>query len=49
MEGAVRGGYLAAEAVLRAAGAETKLLVPDLPATGLMRLLKGQRGIGAKG
>jgi zeta-carotene desaturase len=49
MEGAVRGGYLAAEAVLRATGAERKLLVPDLPATGLMRFLKGQRGKGAEG
>jgi len=34
MEGAVRSGYLAAEAI---AGAE--FLVPDLPATGLMRFL----------
>jgi len=34
MEGAVRSGYLAAEAI-----AGRKFLVPDLPATGLMRLL----------
>lgn len=34
MEGAVRGGYLAAEAI-----AGQKFLVPDLPAQGLMRLL----------
>lgn len=34
MEGAVRGGYLAAEAV-----AGKKFLVPDLPPRGLMRLL----------
>jgi squalene-associated FAD-dependent desaturase len=36
MEGAVRSGYLAAEAVTGDAG---KFLQPDLPATGLMRLL----------
>jgi squalene-associated FAD-dependent desaturase len=35
MEGAVRSGYLAAEAVLDAAGAPRKLLRPDLPAEGL--------------
>jgi squalene-associated FAD-dependent desaturase len=34
MEGAVRSGYLAAEAL-----AGKKFLVPDLPATGLMKLL----------
>src|SRR5271166_5179860 len=40
MEGAVRSGYLAAEAMLTAAGMKDKtLLVPDLPAGGLMRLL----------
>jgi zeta-carotene desaturase len=38
MEGAVRSGYLAAEAVSRAAGGNTRFLVPDLPARGLMRL-----------
>ncbi len=38
MEGAVRSGYLAAEAVCRAAGRERKFLVPDLPARGFMRL-----------
>jgi len=39
MEGAVRSGYLAAEAVLRAAGGPThRFISPDLPATGLMRL-----------
>jgi squalene-associated FAD-dependent desaturase len=39
MEGAVRSGYKAAEAVLRAWGdRDTKLLVPDLPAAGLMKL-----------
>ncbi len=39
MEGAVRSGYLAAEAVSREAGSPAKFLRPDLPATGLMRLL----------
>src|SRR5581483_1037931 len=39
MEGAVRSGYLAAEALAKGAGmANAKFLVPDLPATGLMRL-----------
>jgi squalene-associated FAD-dependent desaturase len=38
MEGAVRSGYLAAEAVLGSAGAPQKFLVPDLPASGLSRL-----------
>ena len=41
MEGAVRSGYLAAEALLRAAGHPSPRLVsPDLPPTGLMRLFK---------
>jgi zeta-carotene desaturase len=43
MEGAVRSGYLAAEAIARAAGLpaaakDARFLSPDLPATGLMRL-----------
>jgi len=38
MEGAVRSGYLAAEAVLASAGSSQKLLVPDLPASGLSSL-----------
>jgi len=39
MEGAVRSGYLAAEALVRAAGGkESRFLSPDLPATGLVRL-----------
>src|ERR1019366_8023826 len=39
MEGAVRSGYLAAEALARAAGLkDSRFLSPDLPATGLMRL-----------
>jgi squalene-associated FAD-dependent desaturase len=39
MEGAVRSGYLAAEAVSRAAEEPARFLQPDLAATGLMRLL----------
>ena len=38
MEGAVRSGYLAAEAVLRSSSITKKLLQPDLPVTGLSRL-----------
>jgi squalene-associated FAD-dependent desaturase len=39
MEGAVRSGYLAAESVARVAGKpDSTFLVPDLPATGFMRL-----------
>jgi len=39
MEGAVRSGYLAAEALARAAGfKDSHFLSPDLPASGLMRL-----------
>ena len=38
MEGAVRSGYNAAEALTRAAGEAKQFRVPDLPATGLMRL-----------
>ncbi|MGD0569557.1 MAG: hydroxysqualene dehydroxylase HpnE [Candidatus Sulfotelmatobacter sp.] len=38
MEGAVRSGYLAAEALLLAAGMHsTRFISPDLPASGLMR------------
>ena len=39
MEGAVRSGYLAAEAILAAAGRPTKLLVADLPVQWPTRLL----------
>jgi zeta-carotene desaturase len=40
MEGAVRSGYMAAEALARAAGVRgSRFLVPDLPARGLMRLV----------
>ena len=39
MEGAVRSGYLAAEALTRAAGMKhSHFLAPDLPSAGLMRL-----------
>jgi squalene-associated FAD-dependent desaturase len=42
MEGAVRSGYLAAEALTRAAGMkDKKFLAPDLPASGFMRLFRG--------
>jgi uncharacterized protein with NAD-binding domain and iron-sulfur cluster len=37
MEGAVRSGYLAAEAVLHDAGAPQKFLQDDLPPDGLMK------------
>jgi squalene-associated FAD-dependent desaturase len=39
MEGAVRSGYLAAEAISRAAGKSARFMEPDLAPTGLMRLL----------
>jgi len=39
MEGAVRSGYIAAEALARAAGRENcSFLSPDLPATGFMQI-----------
>ncbi|HWB10077.1 MAG TPA: hydroxysqualene dehydroxylase HpnE [Pirellulales bacterium] len=41
MEGAVRSGYLAAEAILRAFGRSERILVPDLPRAPLARLLVG--------
>lgn len=37
MEGAVRSGYLAAEAIAGDARANKRFIVPDLPASGLMR------------
>ncbi len=43
MEGAVRSGYLAAEAVLQAAGRPQKYLCPDLPPEGLCRLWQRRR------
>ena len=39
MESAVRSGYLAAEAVLRANGQSHDIIVPDLPASRLSKLL----------
>ncbi len=39
MEGAVRSGYLAAEAIAELRGSHQRFLVPDLPAGGLMRFL----------
>jgi squalene-associated FAD-dependent desaturase len=39
MEGAVRSGYLAAEAVMAAAGNSLKFVVPDLPAKGISKLV----------
>jgi squalene-associated FAD-dependent desaturase len=39
MEGAVRSGYLAAESITGALGEKKTFVVPDLPNTGLMRLL----------
>lgn len=39
MEGAVRGGLLAAEAALEFFGEPAKLIVPELPAAGLVRWL----------
>ena len=41
MEGAVRSGYLAAEAVLRSFGRGESILLPDLPRGRLARLLLG--------
>ena len=38
MEGAVRSGYLAAEALMKSVRREQKFVVADLPATGLMKL-----------
>jgi uncharacterized protein with NAD-binding domain and iron-sulfur cluster len=37
MEGAVRSGYLAAEALLNAAGQPQKFLQPDLPHEGMSK------------
>ncbi|MGB9233994.1 MAG: FAD-dependent oxidoreductase, partial [Terriglobales bacterium] len=41
MEGAVRSGYVAAEALARPAGGENcKFVVPDLPAAGMMKIFE---------
>jgi squalene-associated FAD-dependent desaturase len=45
MEGAVRSGYLAAEAILSDAGTPRKFLRPDLPPEGLARLWAGKREV----
>jgi zeta-carotene desaturase len=39
MEGAVRSGYLAAEALTQESGQQQKFMVADLPATGLAKLI----------
>jgi uncharacterized protein with NAD-binding domain and iron-sulfur cluster len=38
MEGAIRSGYLAAEALMESLGRGKKFVVADLPATGFMKL-----------
>ena len=43
MEGAVRSGYLAAEALLRASGTPRAILQPDLPADGFIQMWLGKR------
>jgi len=40
MEGAVRSGYIAAEGIAKAAGANQRFLLADLQATGLIRWLR---------
>jgi squalene-associated FAD-dependent desaturase len=40
MEGAVRSGYLAAEALTRRAGKDARFVVPDLKPSGFMRLFR---------
>jgi uncharacterized protein with NAD-binding domain and iron-sulfur cluster len=40
MEGAVRSGYLAAEAMMLSTGQERRFLVADLPGKGLMRVFR---------
>jgi zeta-carotene desaturase len=49
MEGAVRSGYLAAEAVLASGGTPKTLLQPDLPPDGLVTLwARPRRGSGQR-
>jgi uncharacterized protein with NAD-binding domain and iron-sulfur cluster len=43
MEGAVRSGYLAAEALLQSLGRRQTIVVPDLPRGWLARLLVGNQ------
>jgi uncharacterized protein with NAD-binding domain and iron-sulfur cluster len=40
MEGAVRSGYLAAEALTRSTGKPERYISPDLPPSGLMRIFR---------
>ncbi len=40
MEGAVRAGYLTAEALSKAAGNAQQFIIPDLKPQGLMRLFR---------
>ena len=40
MEGAVRSGYLAGEALVRSTGSDANFLVADLPPSGLMKLFR---------
>jgi squalene-associated FAD-dependent desaturase len=40
MEGAVRSGYLAAEALVGSSGQNASFIVPDLPSTGFMKFFK---------
>jgi zeta-carotene desaturase len=42
MEGAVRSGYLAAEAVLRSAGTPRRFLQPDLSPDGFISMWLGK-------
>ena len=49
MEGAVRSGYLAAEAILSDVGTPRKFLQPDLQPEGLARLCARRNGAGARG
>ena len=44
MEGAVRSGYLAAEAILRTAGTPRKFLQPDLEPDGFIAMWLGRQG-----
>jgi len=48
MEGAVRSGYLAAEAVAAEFGVERRFLQPDLPFEGLSKMWAKHHGTGAK-
>lgn len=49
MEGAVRSGYRAAEAILELEGKPVHLVVPELPASGLARFLAGKEPVSSHG